>query len=109
MAGKDVGGVVEIVWIANPFRGDDFEQLWTPTAEAVLRYGATQWAVLRSKDDRNRFHQFAAFESKLDFDRYWQSDEVAQARARVAGLFQIPATPVWHTVSGSGMLTALTN
>ena len=106
---KDEGGVIEISWMANPFRGDDFELIWTPAAEAVLRYGATQWVLLRSKEDHLKFTQYAAFASKLDFDRYWQSDEIAQVRARLAGFFQLPVLPVWHEAVGSGTLAALTN
>jgi len=109
MAGAEEGGVIEIVWFANPFRGNDFEAFWTPHAEAVLRYGATAWAFLRSKDDHLKFTQFAAFETKLDYDRYWQSEELSSARAGASGLFQLPVAPVWHAVVGSGRLSALTN
>jgi hypothetical protein len=109
VADKDAGGVVEIEWVANLFRGDDFEAVWTPSAEAVLRYGATGWAFLRSKEDIQHFKQLAVFESKLDFDRYWASEEIVEARANAAGLFQLPVAPIWHVVVGSGMLAALTN
>jgi hypothetical protein len=101
---KDEGGVVEIKWVINPFRGDDFEAAWRPYAEAVLRYGATAWALLRSKEDHLLFAQFAVFESKLEFERYWQSDEISEARTRINGLYSVPVLPAWHSVSGSGQL-----
>jgi hypothetical protein len=101
---KDEGGVVEINWVANPFRGDDFEAAWRPYSEAVLRFGATAWALLRAKDDKLLFTQLAVFESKLDFERYWDSEEISEARIRVNGLYTVPLQPKWHSVAGSGQL-----
>ncbi len=57
-----------------------------PVAEAALDYGATSWAFLRSKDDPNDFVQMASWRSKLDFDRYWYSEDVAERRAEAMGL-----------------------
>ena len=94
--------VVEINWIANPFRGDKFEAAWRPAAEAALRYGAGWYAFVRSKDDPIHFVQFAAFETKLDFERYWYSEEIADARASASGLFQVPVLPVFYEVLGAG-------
>ena len=61
--------VVLILWHANPFRGDKFEDAWRPAAAAVVDYGATFWAFLRSKDDPLDFMQVASFPTKLDFER----------------------------------------
>jgi hypothetical protein len=100
-------GVVEIAWVANPFRGDAFEEAWAPSAEAVLKYGASGYLFLRSKEDRLRFTQLAFFETKLDFERYWYSEEIAAARALAVGLYQVPVLPEWHSVVGAGSYSEL--
>jgi hypothetical protein len=94
---------VEIVWHANPLRGDRFEELWLPAAEAALDYGATYWALLRAHEGRLDFLQHAIFPSKGDFDRYWYSEEIAEARARAAGLYQVPLLPSFHEIVGAGI------
>jgi hypothetical protein len=102
---KEITSVVEITWNVNPFRGDAFEEAWRAAAEAALDYGAGGWAFFRSKDDPLVFKQYAAFEEKLDFERYWYSEEISQARAEAAGLFQVPLLPVWLKVVGAGVLS----
>ena len=77
--------MVQIKWVANPFRGDKFEEAWRPAAEAVLKYGATWWAFLRAADGRLDFTQLALFHDKIDFDRYWYSEEIAEARTLASG------------------------
>jgi hypothetical protein len=95
--------VVTIRWVANPWRGDRFEAMWAPVAEAVLDYGATGYAFLRSTADQAVFTQLAfGFGTKLDWERYWLSEEVSSARAQAAGLFQVPVTPEWERIVGFG-------
>ncbi|MEA2474278.1 MAG: hypothetical protein QOE06_2193, partial [Thermoleophilaceae bacterium] len=53
--------MIFILWHANPFRGDKFEDAWTPAARAALDYGASSWAFIRSKDDPLDFIQMASF------------------------------------------------
>jgi hypothetical protein len=101
MAG-DEGVFVEIGWSANPMRGDRFEEVWRPAAEAALDYGATYWSFVRAQEGQLDFVQHAIFPSKLDFDRYWYSEEIAEARAQASGLFQIPVLPVLYRVVGAG-------
>jgi hypothetical protein len=96
--------MVQIKWVANPFRGDKFDEAWRPNAEAVLKYGATWWAFLRAADGRLDFIQLALFDDKLDFDRYWYSEEIAEARALASGLYQVPVLPTYWEVSGLGAL-----
>jgi hypothetical protein len=96
--------MVQVKWVANPFRGDKFDEAWRPAAEAVLKYGATWWAFLRAADGRLDFTQLALFHDKLDWDRYWYSEELAEARALASGLFQVPVLPTYHEVSGLGEL-----
>jgi hypothetical protein len=88
--------IVEINWVANPFRGDKFQEAWAPAAEAVVHYGARAWAFMRSKDDPLQFTQLAVFDAKIDFERYWYSEETAEARVKASGLYQVPILPIWH-------------
>jgi hypothetical protein len=97
--------MVIINWVANPFRGDRFEEAWRPAAEAATRYGASAWAFTRSRDDPLSFMQVAVFENKMDFDRYWFAEEIAEARVQVGGLFQVPVLPIWYECVGWGIVT----
>jgi hypothetical protein len=97
--------MVQIKWGVNPFRGDDFEEGWLPAAEAVLDYGATSWALYRSKDGMLDFVQEAVFPSKTDFERYWYSPEISLAREQLSGYYQVPLLPTFWIVAGSGALT----
>ena len=94
---------VQIRWHANPFRGDKFATAWAPAAEAALDFGASYWALLRSKEGGAKFTQQAIFDSEADFDRYWYSEEIAAARVQASGLYQVPLLPEYHTVVGSGV------
>ncbi len=102
MIGERGDGVVEIPWVAAPFRADRFEAAWLPVAEAVLDFGARAWAFVRSREDPHQFTQYATFPDKLSFERYWYSEEVAEARAAASGLYQVPVLPVWTDIIGSG-------
>jgi hypothetical protein len=97
--------MVVINWVANPFRGDSFEEFWRPAAEAATKYGARAWAFTRSKDDPLHFMQVAVFENKMDFERYWFAEDTAEARIRCAGYFQIPVLPIWYEAVGFGFVS----
>ena len=101
---KPEESLVMIAWHANPFRGDKFEEAWRAAAQAALDYGASSWAFFRSKDDPLDFIQLASFASKTDFDRYWYSEEIAEARAEASGLYQVPVLPQWLRVVDAGQL-----
>ena len=92
----------QIRWIANPFRGDAFEEALLPIAEAALEYGATDWGFYRNADGRLDFIQEAVFPSKLDWERYWYSEEFAEVRERLTGWFQVPVVPTYWEVTGMG-------
>ena len=102
---EEPGIGVEIRWAANPLRGDELEEAWLPAAEAALDYGATGWAFFRSKDGMLDFVQWAFFPSEADFDRYWYSEEIAEARIKATGLFQVPLLPKFYRIPGSGSLS----
>jgi hypothetical protein len=94
--------LVEIRWVANPFRGDLFAEGWAPQAEAVMDYGATSWAFYRAMDGRLDFIQRAVFESKADFERYWYSETIAEARTALSGYYQVPLLPTFWEIVGRG-------
>jgi hypothetical protein len=94
--------LAEIRWPINPFRGDKFAEGWLPIAEAAQDYGATSWAFYRALDGRLDFIQHAIFPSKADFERYWYSETVAQARTELAGYYQVPLLPTFWEITGSG-------
>ena len=98
------GVAVELRWAINPFRGDAFEALWTPAAEAALDFGATYWALLRSQEGMLDFTQHAHFPTKDHWDRYWYSEEIAAVRVEAAGYYQVPLLPTFHTIAGRGAL-----
>ena len=71
----------------------------------VLLYGATEWLFMRSLDDPLDFTQFAVFpEGKTQFERYWYSEEISEARAAASGYYQVPILPVFFRVAGAGEL-----
>ncbi len=99
-----MAGVVWIPWYATGLRGDAFAAEVTRAAPLALRYGATQYAVHRSRDDRYRITQMSWFESKEDWYRYWDGPEMIEFRARNSGHFQIPVVYVWHDELTAGGL-----
>jgi hypothetical protein len=98
------GVAVEVHWVVNPFRGDAFQELWLPAAEAALDFGATYWALLRSKEGTLDFLQHAHFPTQDHWDRYWYSEEIAAVRVAAQGYYQVPLLPTFHTIIGSGSL-----
>jgi hypothetical protein len=91
-----MAGVVHIPWYATLFRGDKLADAVVEIAEVSLRYGATQYRVHRSRDDAYKFDQMCWFESKLDFERYWESPEMNAWRARNSGRYQVPVLYAWN-------------
>jgi hypothetical protein len=97
-------GVVHIPWYATVFRDDRLAQALEEIAPLALRYGATDYAVYRSRDDRYKLLQMATFEDKLDFERYWYGDEFGAWRTDRAGWYQVPIVYTWNDLILSGGL-----
>jgi len=91
-----MAGVVHIPWYATLFRGDKLAAAVSEIAEISLRYGATQYRVHRSRDDKYRITQMVWFESRLDWERYWEGPELVAFRAEWMGKYQVPVIYVWH-------------
>jgi hypothetical protein len=101
-----MAGTVIIPWYATGFRADEFEQDLGEVAATALRYGATSYAVYRSRDDRYRFQQFAAFEDHLEWERFWEGPEMTYFRAQHSSWYQVPVLYGWWDVAASGALTS---
>lgn len=88
--------VCTLEWHITPMRADRFLDLWEASAAKAPAYGAKSWSLTRSIDDPLAFRQTMVWESRSDFERYWFSDEIAQARATIIDLYDIPLLPAWH-------------
>ena len=91
-----MAGVVHIPWYATLFRGDKFAAAVGEAAAASIRYGATQYRVHRSRDDSYRILQMVWFESRLDWERYWEGPEMFALRTNHSGQYQVPVLYVWN-------------
>lgn len=91
-----MAGVVHIPWYATLFRGDRFAAAVSEAAAVSLRYGATQYRVHRSRDDAYRILQMVWFESRLDWERYWEGPEMLALRANHSGWYQVPVLYAWN-------------
>lgn len=85
-------------WHIAPFRADRFLDAWEPVAARMPAYGAKSWSLTRAVDDPLSIRQSSVWESRSDFERYWFSEELAQARAAVINLYDLPLLPTWHTL-----------
>jgi hypothetical protein len=99
-----MAGVVHIAWYATVLRKNSLVEAVADAAPLALRYGATQYQVHLSLDDRYRILQMTWFDSKEDWYRYWEGPEMSEFRRRYMGHYQIPVTYVWHDEIAAGAL-----
>jgi hypothetical protein len=99
-----MAGVVHIPWYATGFRDDRFAVAVAAVAPICLRYGATQYQVQRSRDDRYKILQMMWFESETDWYRYWEGPEMIEFRRRNMSHYQIPISYIWHDEIAAGAL-----
>jgi hypothetical protein len=99
-----MAGVVHIPWYSTLWRSDKFAVALGEIAPIALRYGAADYAVHRSRDDRYKFLQMASFDAKSGFERYWYGEEFSTWRADYASWFQVPVVYVWHDLVTAGSL-----
>ncbi len=97
-----MAGVVHIPWYSNGLRGDRLEAALAEIAPVSIRYGAEAFSVYRSRDDRHKFLQTATFESKLDWERYWNGQEFIDWRVIHGGYWQVPVLYVWNDMVCEG-------
>ncbi len=101
-----MAGVVLIPWYATVFRGDKFEIALQEIAPVALRYGASAYAVHRSRDDRYRFQHFAYFDDKGAWERYWYGEEFIGWRADYSSWYQVPVVYEWQDLVIHGTMAA---
>ena len=104
-----MAGIVQIPWYATLFRSDKFEVAMQEIAPVALRYGATDYRVYRSQDDRYKFLQMATFEDHYDWDRYWNGEEFSIWRAQYTSFYQVPVLYNWHDLILHGAVGAEAN
>jgi hypothetical protein len=97
-----VAGTVIIPWYATGFRADGFERALNDIAAVASRYGASSYAVYRAREDRYKFQQLAAFEDKLDWERYWDGPEMIDFRVRHSSWHQVPVSYGWWDLTAGG-------
>jgi hypothetical protein len=85
-------------WHISPLRADRWLDLWEPAAARMPAFGAKSWSLTRAIDDPLSFQQSSTWESRADFERYWYSPEIEEARAKVIDLYDLPLLPTWHTI-----------
>lgn len=93
-----MAGVVHIPWYATIGRAPRLAAALQELAPIALRYGASEVQVHQSRDDRYRFDHMCWFESRLEWERFWESDELIRFRARYSGWYQVPLLYVWQDV-----------
>ena len=91
-----MAGVVHIPWYATLFRGDKLAAAVSEAAAASIRYGATEYKVHRSRDDKYRILQMVWFESRLEWERYWEGPEMMALRTHHSGHYQVPVLYTWN-------------
>jgi hypothetical protein len=98
-----MAGTVIVPWYATGFRKEGLEAALNEIAPIALRYGASSYAVYRSREDRYRFQQVAHFEDHLDWERFWHGPEMVEFRVRHSSWYQVPVLYGWwdRTVSGA--------
>jgi hypothetical protein len=102
--GHDKPGIVYIPWYATVLRQELFAAEVSKMAPIALRYGATQYQVHVSRDDRYKITQMTWFETRRDWYRYWDGPEMIEFRRRMSGKFQIPVVYFWSDEIASGAL-----
>ena len=99
-------GIVIVPWYATGFRKDSLEDELNEISALAPRYGATSYAVYRSRDDRYKFQQVLAFESHLDWERFWEGPDMQFFRATHSGWYQVPVLYGWWDLTAQGSIDA---
>jgi|SRR3954452_8622591 len=99
-----MAGVVHVPFYATVFRGDRLEAALAEIAPMALRYGASSYAVHRNRDDRYRILFMAAFENKVDWDRFWAGPEFTHFRVANSSYYQVPVVYTWNDVTIEGAM-----
>lgn len=105
MSSNHSGKAVEIPWLVTPFRSNDFVEALAPYAELAINYGAKGYLVIRQADDELTVKQYAFFENKADWERYWNSEAMITFRAEMTGHYVVPLLYTWQNIITHGHIT----
>lgn len=97
-----MSGVVHIPWYATGFRGDQLAEELIRVSALATQYGATGYALHRSRDDHYKLLQMLEFDEHADFERYWHGPELSDMRTYCSGWYQVPVLYTWHDVVTQG-------
>jgi hypothetical protein len=101
-----MAGTVIVPWYATGLRAKRFEPALGQIAAVALRYGATSYAVYKSRDDAYRFQQLSTFPDHIFWERYWEGPEMIDFRARYSSWYQVPVLYGWWDRSAAGAVDA---
>jgi hypothetical protein len=96
--------LVWVSWYATVLRQDSLAAEVARIAPVALRYGASQYQVQVSNDDRYKITQMSWFASRTDWYRYWEGPEMIEFRARNSRRYQIPIVYGWVEEIAAGAL-----
>jgi hypothetical protein len=90
-----MSGSVHIPFYATGFRGDKLHAALEEFAAVSMHYGATEWSVFRYRDDAHKHLLSVDFDSKDDWNRYWNGQEAIDFRVANQSYYQIPLLYGW--------------
>ena len=90
-----MSSTVHIPFYATLFRGDQLHQALKDLAPVATHYGATEWSVFRYKDDQYKFLLSLDFETKDEWDRFWNGQEAIDFRVANQSYYQVPLLYGW--------------
>ena len=90
-----MSGSVHISFYGTVFRGDKLHDALQEVAAKSVHYGATGWAIWRYRDDMYKMLVSFDFDSKEDWDRYWNSDDFTEFRTLNQSYYQVPLLYYW--------------
>ena len=93
-----------VQWYATVLRQNSFAEAVAEVATIALRYGATQYQVHVSNDDRYKITQMTWVPSHAAWYTYWEGPEMIEFRARYSGKYQVPITYAWADEIAAGTL-----
>ena len=95
-----------VQWYATVLRQNVFAEAVAEVAPVALRYGATQYQVHVSNDDRYKITQMTWVPSHAAWYSFWEGPEMIEFRARYSGKYQVPIVYAWADEIQSGSRAA---
>lgn len=98
--------VCRLDWHVSPLRGERWLAVWEIAAAKCTAFGAKSWSLTRGEEDPLGFQLTTVWETKADFERFWFSQEIEEAREATIGWYNIPILPTWHTLIAAESIVA---